>query len=88
MEVMGGFSTSKRSRNTLPRNNLRVVAACNKVVKYVGPKFLAGGIWNVFAYSSTTKSLVNKWMLRLDSPYSKGAEITFQGLLTIGGDSL
>ena len=41
-----------------------------------------------FAYSSTTMSLANKWSLPFDSACLKGAETTFQGVLTVGGDGV
>ena len=41
-----------------------------------------------FAYSSATISLANKRRLPFDSAWSKGAETTFQGVLTVGGDGL
>ena len=41
-----------------------------------------------FAYSSTTISVANKWRLPFDSACSKGAETTFQGVLTLGGDGV
>ena len=41
-----------------------------------------------FAYSSTTSSLMDKRRPQLDSAWSKGAKITFQGVLTVGGDGV
>ena len=39
-----------------------------------------------FAYSTTTISLANKRRSPFDPACSKGAETTFQGVLTVGGD--
>ena len=41
-----------------------------------------------FAYSSTTISLANKWRSPFDSACLKGAETTFHGVLTVGGDGI
>ena len=48
--------------------------------------FFAGGIWNVFACSSATKSLSNKLRLPSDLACLKSLEIVFHRVLTGDGD--
>ena len=47
-----------------------------------------GGIFNVFACSARTTSPMDQRRPQLDSACSKGAETTFQGVLTVGGDGV
>ena len=57
-------------------------------MKFDGGIFHAGEVFSVFAPSSTTISLANKRRLPFDSAWSKGAETTFQGVLTVAGDGV
>jgi len=48
-------------------------------------EIFTGGILNIFACSSTTKSQGNKQMLPFDSTYWQGADILFHGIFIVLG---
>ena len=55
-------------------------------VKFDEMRFLAGRIWNIFAYSFTIIQAIDKWGLQVDSTHRIDIQIPFQDVLTVDGD--